>query len=330
MIKKYSTLKLAHNVPAFHGTDANPFQEFKKMPGKIVTIFGEEPVERSGFFFTPDKEKAKKFGKNVIQVLLKMNNPADIRRLGVDGELTETFLKRGWGQKYLLNTEAWELFDGNIGKDFINTLIELGYDSVIFDEQDIDGRGGKSYVVFTPEQIKIIGKTASITKQSDAFFQQEFEEAYEDAEAELIREFNRNKTIAIEESPGVYKHIVSKSPTDPKMIRITNFYKGEPSGHSDYNFSKEGLKKLIQDWHLSSKYLRKDLPDWAGFGNMEPIKTFYKLRLRDISSGTVPTGFVETRGNRVVIYDRLLSRDEIDKYELEPLGYEDSTTKFKG
>ncbi len=174
-------------------------------------------------------------------------------------------------------------------------------------------------------------KKAAAEKQSDEFFQEEFHKALEESQKELISEFNRKGALGIKDkkNPEHYKYIISKSPTNPKMLRITIFQNGEPVGHSDYNFNKSGLIQIITEYGIASQNRRKDLPDWAGLGNVEPLKTFYRLKLRDISPGTVPPGFVETKGNRTVVYDRLLSSKEISDYELVPLGYEDSYTRFE-
>lgn len=90
MILKYSYL--SNKVTAFHGTDSDPFEEFKQLPGKIVTIFGSEPIERTGFFFTTSFEKAKKFGDNVVKVSLDMQNPADFTKRESWEVLVDQFL----------------------------------------------------------------------------------------------------------------------------------------------------------------------------------------------------------------------------------------------
>lgn len=174
-------------------------------------------------------------------------------------------------------------------------------------------------------------KKAAEDKQSDAFFLQQVEEAREKATQEIIQDFIKNKAVGVKEkgSEKNYKWILSKSVTNPKEVRVTFFANGVPYSHDNAEMSKKGLSALIENHHLYIDFLRKDMPDWAGFGNHEPIKTFYRLRLRDVSPGTVPPGFVETKGPRVVVYDRLLSSKEISDFELEPLGYEDSHTKFE-
>lgn len=100
---------------------------------------------------------------------------------------------------------------------------------------------------------------------------------------------------------------------------------GNPAGDITAPFNKKGLLELIDRENLAIPFMRKDIPDSAGLGGPDnPTKYFYKLKLREISPGTVPPGFVEIRGPREVVYDRMLSKKEIQDFELEPLGYEES------
>lgn len=154
MIQRYS--QLSHKLIAFHGTDENPFEEFKQLPGKIVTIFGREPIERTGFFFTTSFEKAKKFGNNVVKVSLDMQNPLDFTSTSSFAPVADILEKKGWNPKWLWNIETWEMFDGEDGKNFVKEIISLGYDSVIFEEPNVDDRGGRAFIVFSPQQIEIL------------------------------------------------------------------------------------------------------------------------------------------------------------------------------
>lgn len=180
----------------------------------------------------------------------------------------------------------------------------------------------------TPEE----GSKKASEEQPDEFFQQQYQESVEAAKADLVKEFNKNKLIAIYElkNPTQLHQLVTKSSRSPDKLQCTFFSEGQPISHSEYSFSKAGLLKCIEEESLYLRRMRKDIPEWALLGQVKPFKTFYKLKLRDIGPGTVPEGFVETRGNRTVVYDRLLSSDEINRYELEPLGYEDSHDKFEG
>ena len=175
-------------------------------------------------------------------------------------------------------------------------------------------------------------KKASSNKQSDEFFIQQANESSEKATQEIIKEFSSKKAVGAKDpkNPNNYLWIISKDITNPKELRVTFFDAGEPTSHATEEFSKKGILKLIEENNLTISFMRKDIPDWAKMGNVEPIKTYYRLKYREPSPKTVPLGFIETRGPRVIVYDRLLSSKEISDFELEPLGYEDSHTKFKG
>lgn len=149
---KYSALT---KIRAWHGTDSIPFSSFSQKPGSVFTIFGEEPVLRTGFFFTTSFEKAQRFGKNVAEVLLFVKNPIDTRTNAFESVI-ETLQSKGWNPKWFMTRPVWEFFDGETGAELVSELKTLGYDSALIEEPDISGRGGLAYVVFSPTQIEIV------------------------------------------------------------------------------------------------------------------------------------------------------------------------------
>lgn len=137
----------------YHGTDKS-FNSFKNMGGKVITIFGDAPVKRQGFFFTPSINAAKEFGKNIISVYLNIKKPFDL----VDGDIDlmlDELEKNGINRRWIEKTDQWELFDGEDGEELIKVLKKIGYDGVIFMEPNAGvNRGGKSYIAFESSQVK--------------------------------------------------------------------------------------------------------------------------------------------------------------------------------
>jgi hypothetical protein len=142
----------------YHGTDHAPFDSFKQVGGKISTIFGSEDVERSGFFFTPDKELASRFGKNVMSARLHIRKVADLTDDGFDNRIMKQWEETGHNYKWLMYKETWELFDGEDGKEWVKFLQEMGYDGAVMDEPAVEGddTSGLAYIVFDPKDIEIL------------------------------------------------------------------------------------------------------------------------------------------------------------------------------
>lgn len=141
----------------YHGTNAT-FDKFGKTLGSISTIFGNEDIERHGYFFTDNPEFAKEFGSTVLKCRLKMKNTLDMD-YGVTNEEDIDLLERnGLSRRFLYNLQpssVWEIFDGD--PYVANAIKASGFDSVKMKEPNNDNRLERVYVVFSPEQIQIVG-----------------------------------------------------------------------------------------------------------------------------------------------------------------------------
>lgn len=141
----------------YHGTDAD-FNTFEKTKGSVVTFISVEKVDRTGFFFTPNKKFAAAFSKSgrVLACYLSIRNPADF----TTNEDFESFLEdledEGVNRRWILTGDMWEKFDGQEGKEFVDTLIDMGYDGAKIDEQNDDGKTVESWIAFHSHQIKTI------------------------------------------------------------------------------------------------------------------------------------------------------------------------------
>ncbi len=150
-------IKNGKPLPVYHGTDAD-FTAFTKQKGSVVTFLDSEEVDRTGFFFTPNKEFAKVFSKSgrVLKCYLSIKNPADF----TTNEDFESFLEdledEGVNRRWILTGDMWEKFDGEQGQEFVTTLIDMGYDGAKIDETDDDGKNVVSWIAFYPKQIKSV------------------------------------------------------------------------------------------------------------------------------------------------------------------------------
>jgi len=139
----------------YHGTDAEPFDRFKQMGGKVHTAISSEEVKRTGFFFTPDKTMAKEFGKNVASVRLHVDNVADLTDDGLDNRIAKKWEEDG--HEWDGWADVWEMFDGEEGEEFVAFLQKNGYDGAAFTEPAAgEGTSGLAYVVFEPKDIEIL------------------------------------------------------------------------------------------------------------------------------------------------------------------------------
>lgn len=148
------------NVPSilYHGSNVS-FDKFTKMSGSVSTIFGNEVVDRHGYFFTDNPEFAKEFGSIVLKCQLDMRNTLDMD-YGVTNEEDIDLLERnGLSRRFLSNLQpsgVWEIFDGD---SYITDVIKAsGFDSVKMKEPNKDNRLERVYVVFSPEQIRVVGQ----------------------------------------------------------------------------------------------------------------------------------------------------------------------------
>ena len=118
-----------NNIPIifFHGTN-NIFNEFTT---KRRGVFG------LGYYFTTDKKEANGYGKNIMSVYLKINNPASPKNVQ---ELTTLIPD----YKYMDDTE--------LATEITKQLIKNGFDGVVFNYPN----GDLLTMVINPNQIKII------------------------------------------------------------------------------------------------------------------------------------------------------------------------------
>lgn len=148
----------------YHGTRAD-FDQFEQRSGTAATVFGPYQTDRSGFFFTADKELAQEFatqgrdiqeGASVLPVFLSLRKPLDLRDGFGDQEiraLEEHGIDSGWMASQRPD-EMWEAFDGEDGKNLKAAMLKAGYDGAVIAEPDGAGNLKDSYVAFHPEQIK--------------------------------------------------------------------------------------------------------------------------------------------------------------------------------
>ena len=122
--------------------------------------------------------------------------------------------------------------------------------------------------------------------------------------------------------------IISPSSRPDVMLQITRLSKtGEPQGHQDI-ISEKDFEDAIADPDTLDVVLDHIRPDVGqgrvlkGFGVpkfRKPVMYKYRLRLRDAGLGTVPKGFVSADG-REVVYDRPLTLQEMQDFEIDPVG----------
>lgn len=126
--------------------------------------FGDFATTRHALFVTPEIEASEAYGKsggkfvrgaNVMPVFIRAENPLDLTS-GIDMDtedaLASAGLSRGWVNNQL---GKWAMFDDEDGKAFVEAVKRLGYDSVIFNDENPDtGDSFEAWAVFTPEQIK--------------------------------------------------------------------------------------------------------------------------------------------------------------------------------
>lgn len=146
-------------------TARNDFTEFEIGRAAINSgTFGDWETTRSAAFFTPDVQASETYGTeggefvqgaNVMPVYIKAENPLDLTG-GVDTADEQRLLDAGMSQRFINNgLGKWAMFDGEKGRDVVESIQAAGYDSVIFNDENPDtGESFESYAVFNPTQVK--------------------------------------------------------------------------------------------------------------------------------------------------------------------------------
>lgn len=160
-----TTLKGSDGKPitVFHGTKSE-FADFAKTKSTRQILMGEVDVESDAFFFTPDKEFAKKFGDNIIEARLNITTPAQDNTDKLINAIKETYpdgsFETANGMVYMNDFDGdswvnriadkdgidWFLLDDN---NFIGNLKKQGVDGTGVWEDD----GSVSYAVFDNKNI---------------------------------------------------------------------------------------------------------------------------------------------------------------------------------
>ena len=160
--KTTAASKFASSLTLYHGSQTKGLSRLDLKPGVNSTIFGSEPVQRSGIFLTPDKDFAASFaGKNGEVTSHKVNfkNIADLTeesyeyREDMYAKLEAQGIDRHWLE--FAPVKDWERFDDEDGKLFVDALKKSGYDGA-----KIKDEGGIAYIAFSPDQISPAESTA--------------------------------------------------------------------------------------------------------------------------------------------------------------------------
>ena len=130
----------------YHGTDKK-FDTFQNTSG--------------GIYFTDNPKQANRFGKNMKEVQLKLENPYVIDDFSFDSGMGEKFelwknkIKRQLGSKdygRTIKSNAW-----SVDPDTIKRLEDKGYDGIVI-PSSVSSSGDNRYIVFDSSQIEIKGK----------------------------------------------------------------------------------------------------------------------------------------------------------------------------
>lgn len=159
-------------------------------------------------------------------------------------------------------------------------------------------------------------KGGEITQEEGLKLAQESRKTFEDKILNQLR-----KSGGAEYKDDNLTYMITRSAKEKGKWQLTTLRNsdGLPMGDTQYNSHLEAIKGLADQTNT----LRKDLPPEVGFGIKGGEYEFrYKLRLRDISSGTIPKdGYIGNDGERIARFNRPLSEEEIRNFELEPVGY---------
>ena len=228
-------------IKVYHGTD----YEFDKFDmSHIGKVFLGE-YERKGFYFTEDMETAGNYGKDVIEVLLYLENPADEKHVF---SLARDLVKKG-------HTEE-------------EALKKLGYDSIVI----TFNTGRKEYVAFYPEQIEIVKrhcnwKRCQLIKEIAEDIKQK-ECQTEDTKCEIATEI-ADKVVKKECS--VYNVNWDTTKTDIPIFDMSILYPDDPKKHYNCELKWLTLDEFLE-WQCKTKNTTKEeFLSWIGEDTVNSI-----------------------------------------------------------
>jgi len=154
-------IELSESITAYHGS-SNEHQGFDtKHTGDNSHTFGSYNTDRHGIFFSLNPKFAAMYG-DVIQYELNINNTTNLdKSLDIVAAFADQTTDRGIrmdAQNVLYkHWSVWQLFEDDLGKEFVTFLKDQGYDSATFTEynENDDGKeiDGKTIVVFNPSKV---------------------------------------------------------------------------------------------------------------------------------------------------------------------------------
>lgn len=153
--------ELFESITAYHGS-SNEHQGFDtKHTGTNSTVFGAYHNDRHGIFFSLNPHFAALYG-DVIEYELNISNTIDLNENpNIVFEFTQ---KNDLDRNVMLDARSvmygdwstWQLFEDELGEEFVSFLKEKGYDSASFAESNFDDEEneieGKTIVVFNPSK----------------------------------------------------------------------------------------------------------------------------------------------------------------------------------
>lgn len=155
---------LKESVIAYHGSNQERPAFKASHTGDNSSEFGDYQTQRHGTFFTNNPKFAALYG-DVQQYRLNVNNTLALK--SPEGEdviynFTQSDIPRelriGSQQVLRGHWSIWQMFENDLGKNFVPYLQELGYDSASFYETHEDDNGdeieGHTIVVFNPNKIQ--------------------------------------------------------------------------------------------------------------------------------------------------------------------------------
>ena len=151
----------------YHGTtEDDDFEDFELGRETVNSwAFGHFKTTRHAIFFTPLPSDADAFtssegefyGGNIKPIYLNIRSPLILTsERYIHEDMLQEFREEGIHPRKILHF-GWGQLDGEEGKRFVDVAKKLGYDGIIFNEENPDtGNEMETWAVFDPSQIKSI------------------------------------------------------------------------------------------------------------------------------------------------------------------------------
>ena len=254
-----------------------------------------------------------------------MKNPLIISKPGLSADIIGKFKDNGIDVKTVFDIQSFNLKGEGNSKKTTEILRSMGYDGVklsLFENKEV--------LVFDKGSIKGSDKSKEAAKEITDWTSPEgqahiMKHQSKMFEKESLTPVGDTYAIPGQRAKQEFEYILAPSAKKKGKWQLSSFnWEGEPFGDREFDTFEEAMEAYKEKIPRRPDIINSVEKKMMDEGRVK-LETSYELIRRPRSINTNPTeGLIrhEKGGDRhgYVIYDRMLSQEELDTYELKPIG----------